>query len=134
TYPYSIGRLRKDSPDTSFPRRPSDALLATYNVFPVARTDRPEHDPFTQDVVEQTPEKLDGMWAQVWTVVAVDPEEVARRLEEAREQVRHQRVEAYRTEADPLFFKAERGKGTKAEWENKVEEIRARYPYPEADV
>jgi len=35
---------------------------------------------------------------------------------------------AYVAEADPLFFKAQRGEGTMAEWEAKVAEIKARYP------
>ena len=37
---------------------------------------------------------------------------------------------AYTAEADPLFFKAQRGEATIEEWEAKVEEIRTRYPYP----
>lgn len=40
------------------------------------------------------------------------------------------RAEAYRTESDPLFFMAQRGEATMAEWEAKVAEIKARYPYP----
>lgn len=39
------------------------------------------------------------------------------------------RAKAYSTEADPLFFKAQRGKATIKEWENKIAEIDARYPY-----
>jgi len=37
---------------------------------------------------------------------------------------------AYRNEADPLFFKAQRGEATIDEWFAKVSEIKARYPYP----
>jgi predicted metal-dependent phosphoesterase TrpH len=40
------------------------------------------------------------------------------------------RSAAYRTEADPLFFKYQVGEVTKDEWIAKREEIRARYPYP----
>lgn len=39
------------------------------------------------------------------------------------------RARAYREEADPLFFAAQRGEVTEQEWLDKVEEIRARYPY-----
>jgi hypothetical protein len=35
---------------------------------------------------------------------------------------------AYAVEADPLFFKAQRGEATLAEWQAKVAEIKARYP------
>ena len=38
---------------------------------------------------------------------------------------------AYQKEADPIFFQYQRGTKTKAEWLSKVDEIKARYPYPE---
>jgi len=37
---------------------------------------------------------------------------------------------AYQLEADPLFFMAQRGEATLAEWQAKVTEIKARFPYP----
>jgi len=48
----------------------------------------------------------------------------------ALEQSKQQRADAYRNEADPLFFKYQAGEVTKEEWEAKREEIRVRYPYP----
>lgn len=41
-----------------------------------------------------------------------------------------QRLRAYNLEADPLFFKAQRGEATQQEWLAKVAEIKARYPMP----
>jgi hypothetical protein len=38
------------------------------------------------------------------------------------------RQQAYIAEADPLFFKAQRGEATLTEWQAKVAEIKARYP------
>jgi hypothetical protein len=35
---------------------------------------------------------------------------------------------AYIAEADPLFFKAQRGEATMEEWQAKVADIRARFP------
>ena len=46
-------------------------------------------------------------------------------------QQRSDRASAYAAEADPLFFKSQRGEATTAEWEAKVAEIKARYPYPD---
>lgn len=43
--------------------------------------------------------------------------------------IRMQREEAYKQEADQLFFKVQRGELDKQVWLDKVEEIRARYPY-----
>jgi len=42
------------------------------------------------------------------------------------------RAVAYRNESDPLFFQAQRGEATKQEWLDKIAEIQARFPYPEA--
>jgi hypothetical protein len=46
------------------------------------------------------------------------------------EQAKQQRASAYRNEADPLFFQAQRGEATIEEWQLKVAEIRSLYPYP----
>jgi hypothetical protein len=55
--------------------------------------------------------------------------EVARltALEPARIATENRRT-AYIVEADPLFFKAQRGEATMEEWQAKVAEIKARYP------
>ena len=50
--------------------------------------------------------------------------------EEKLESARNSRAAAYRNEADPLFFKAQRGEATTDEWTAKVAEIKARFPYP----
>ena len=44
------------------------------------------------------------------------------------EQVASQRRAAYEAEADPLFFKYQRGEATQEEWLAKIAEIKARYP------
>lgn len=54
--------------------------------------------------------------------------------EAQRMSARQSRAAAYAAEADPLFFKAQRGEATTEEWSAKVEEIRARYPYPTTEV
>ena len=41
------------------------------------------------------------------------------------------RAEAYRIEADPIFFYWQRGKATEQDWLDKIVEIEARFPYPE---
>ena len=54
--------------------------------------------------------------------------------EQALASAQRNRAAAYTTEADPLFFKAQRGEATMEEWEAKVAEIRSRYPYPTQEV
>jgi hypothetical protein len=75
----------------------------------------------------------------VVTEVPVTEEELAQReidrkdAEERQSRMIEQlRAQAYREEADPLFFKAQRGEATTEEWLAKVEEIRARFPSPES--
>ena len=41
------------------------------------------------------------------------------------------RASAYTTEADPLFFKVQRGEANQADYDAKVAEIRTRFPYPQ---
>ncbi|PUE21870.1 hypothetical protein B9Z43_01435 [Limnohabitans sp. MMS-10A-192] len=48
--------------------------------------------------------------------------------EQVADAVTAARAQAYRSEADPLFFKAQRGEATMEEWAAKVAEIKARYP------
>ena len=126
--PYSTSQLRRDNPQTSFPKAPSDELLATFNVFPVKPTERPAFDPMTQNLAEGTPALQSGEWVQVWTITEATAEEIAQRQAEHTEQVRQQRANAYREESDPLFFKAQRGEVTQQEWLDKVAEIKTRYP------
>jgi uncharacterized protein (DUF58 family) len=50
--------------------------------------------------------------------------------EQALATAQRNRATAYTSEADPLFFKAQRGEATIEKWQAKVAEIRSRYPYP----
>ena len=65
--------------------------------------------------------------------VTVDEAAVAAEIQrlqpiKAAEQVSRNRQQAYIAEADPLFFKAQRGEVTMEEWQAKVAEIKARFP------
>lgn len=51
--------------------------------------------------------------------------------EQAQKAAEDGRRKAYLSEADPLFFKAQRGEATIEEWNSKVAEIRNRFPYQE---
>jgi hypothetical protein len=62
-----------------------------------------------------TQAELDALW-------------LATQITLANQQAVTNRHTAYVAEADPLFFKAQRGEGTMADWEAKVAEIKTRYP------
>jgi hypothetical protein len=66
-------------------------------------------------------------WSQVKTAEAKATEATEQALQAAR----NARARAYQEEADPLFFKAQRGEADLLSWQAKVDEIRTRYPYPE---
>lgn len=45
--------------------------------------------------------------------------------------IREERRIAFAQEADPLFFKWQRGEATQTEYEAAVAAVRARFPYPQ---
>jgi hypothetical protein len=93
TFPYSIGDLRRDNPNTSFPRNPSDAVLADWNVFPVVEQSPPEYNPANQNLNQLNPTLVDGEWLQTWAVTPASAEEIAERLQRKEAEVRQQRNE-----------------------------------------
>jgi hypothetical protein len=92
-FPYSIGALRRDNPNTSFPRNPSDAVLADWNVFPVVEQSPPEYNPANQNLNQLNPTLVHGQWLQTWQVTAASAEEIAERLQDKEAEVRQQRNE-----------------------------------------
>jgi hypothetical protein len=59
------------------------------------------------------------------SLITVDPTKLAaKKAAEAQAN----RKAAYEQEADPLFFKAQRGEATMQEWQDKIAEIKARFP------
>jgi hypothetical protein len=92
-FPYSIGDLRRDNPNTSFPRNPSDAVLTDWNLFPVVEQSPPEYNPANQNLNQLNPTLVDGQWLQTWQVTAASAEEIAERLQNKEAEVRQQRNE-----------------------------------------
>lgn len=46
-------------------------------------------------------------------------------------EAKRRRAAAYAAETDVLFFKSQRGEATVQEWQDKIAEIKARFPYQE---
>ena len=68
-FPYTVGNLRRDNPNTSFPKHPSNDLLAEWDVYPVTLQDQPSFDERTQTITEAaTPVLSDGNWIITWSV------------------------------------------------------------------
>lgn len=88
-YPYSIGQLRKDNPNTSFPKNIPDNVLATFGVYPVQDTPQPPSD-YTKNVIEGTPVNQSG-WKRTWTVVNATAAEIQERTDSQAANVRVER-------------------------------------------
>jgi hypothetical protein len=77
TYPYSVGQLRRDNPNVSFPKQIPDALLAEYGVYLVTETDQPSYTPRTQNIAQETTPTLVGdAWTVGWTITDKTAEEI----------------------------------------------------------
>ena len=76
TYPYNVGQLRRDNPNTSFPKQVPDEMLESYGVYTVAYTDVPSIDDRTQKAEQaSSPSLVDGAWAIGWTTSSKTAEE-----------------------------------------------------------
>lgn len=91
TFPYSIGDLRRDNSNTSFPRNPSEELLASWSVFPVVDVAAPSYDEATENCNQVNPTLQDGQWMMTWSVTAASSDEIAERLTAKSAEVRSQR-------------------------------------------
>jgi hypothetical protein len=91
TYPYSIGELRRDNPATSFPKKPSDAMLASWGVYPVFNVGSPAFNHATQNLSEGDPVLVGGQWQQTWVVTDATSEEVTQRATQHADDMRNKR-------------------------------------------
>ena len=89
-YPYSLGQLRKDNLNTTFPKQPSLASLAEFDVYPVT-----EVTPTLADgeklVKVWTPTLVSGEWVLPHQAVAKTEEDLATESEVAWANLREQR-------------------------------------------
>tara|TARA_R110001606_G_C15025199_1_gene610286 strand:+ start:49 stop:510 length:462 start_codon:yes stop_codon:yes gene_type:complete len=78
TYPYSVGQLRRDNPNTSFSKQIPDDMLESYGILPVTFTDMPSIDDRTQKVEQEaTPSLVSGAWTIGWTTSSKTADETA---------------------------------------------------------
>jgi hypothetical protein len=67
TYPYSVGQLRRDNPNTSFPKKIPNETLATYGVYPVLAAPKPDASGEYKTVVRNGVEQdANGNWVYAW--------------------------------------------------------------------
>ena len=107
---YTLGQLRRDNPQTSFPKLIPDGLLESYDVYPYTRPIAPEYDNLSHRLTEGAFEQVDGAWVLPY-VVEQQP------LEQAERNIRSRR-DGLLQETDWIVIKSyERGQNIPAEWE-----------------
>lgn len=95
-YPYSVGLLRRDNPNTSFPKTISDEVLAEFGVYEVKSPPAPDHDPETHFVeYAPVPTFVGGAWVYAPSVRPLSAEQIAERTAS--------RASAIRAERDSLL-------------------------------
>ena len=123
---WPIASIHSLFPNTSFPSPLTEVDLPAGYVM-VGSIEPPEVGE-NQKAVPGMPVRQDGKWVRGWDVLDMSPQEIQERDAAVNASRKQQRADAYRMEADPLFFKAQRGEATMEEWQAKVAEIKARYP------
>lgn len=95
-FPYSVGALRRDNPNTSFPKHVPEATMVSFGMFPVEYADDPAHDPETQRVEQSSaPVLQDGRWIITKSVVDLTAEQL--------EELRRAKASSIRARRDKLL-------------------------------
>ena len=66
-FPYSMGALHVEYPDTSFPAAPTAETLAAFGVYKIVEAAAPTVDSKTHRQ-SQSIQEIDGVWTQVWAL------------------------------------------------------------------
>jgi hypothetical protein len=82
---YTIGQLRRDNPNTSFPKRVSDETLVEWNVYPCALQDVAEINNDTHEIVNGNIEQVDGVWTQLRSIQQQPFDDVAKVMRRKRD-------------------------------------------------
>ena len=84
---YSIGQLRRDNPQVSFPKTVPDNILAEYSVFPVTEIPKPEYDPQSQYLQQSEYYQTEAGWQFHYTVEQLPLEQVAQTVRHDRDRL-----------------------------------------------
>ena len=114
-YPYGLGQLRRDNPNTSFVLPITNETYAGYGVFPVAETEQPIID-HTKSISLGELSLVNGVWQQTWIVADKTAEEISEHTDMVATNVRRQRDELLAS-CDWMAIKAfESGSAVSADW------------------
>lgn len=89
TYPYTIGELKSENSNVSFPQILTNDILENFGVYPVESVEIT--DDYTKNIVEGTPLLSGSVYVQTWDITDATTEEINIRLEEKWLEVRDMR-------------------------------------------
>lgn len=138
-YPYTIGDLRRENKNVSFPKNIPEEVLLEWGVVPVSEVPEPSIDVRLQKASQNsTPTQVNGSWVLEWTVTDKTPEEVA-----AFDAIEEQERRSYRNNALQasdwiVIYHTEKGTNIPLEWEVYRQALRditnhPQWPYVPAD-
>lgn len=91
-YPYKVGQLRRDNPNTSFPKNVPETTMASYGMYPVGYEAAPDYDPLTHRLQHSsTPQLVNGSWVLTKTVVALTSQQIADATDAKAKEMRSKR-------------------------------------------
>ncbi|MHB0775430.1 hypothetical protein [Halomonas sp. WWR20] len=94
-----VRKIKAQNPGLLITNNPPDELLANYKWVPVQYTARPSGDV----VAEGQPELVDGIWHQTWEVREYTAEELAERLEQAKDDAMQRINDGYAAEMQAIL-------------------------------
>tara|TARA_R100001509_G_scaffold101269_1_gene59257 strand:- start:2586 stop:3062 length:477 start_codon:yes stop_codon:yes gene_type:complete len=90
TFPYSVGMLRTENPNTSFPYDMDDEFLEQFGVYRVVVPPPPNvENLYLSAQSKEEPELIDGVWTLGWETFEVTQEAIDMETETLNEQMRH---------------------------------------------
>lgn len=102
-YPYTIGQLRRDNPNTSFPKVLTEEMLNAFDVYSVVEDANPSFTEGTQRIQKASaPTLVDGAWKITKTVVNLTDEEIAANAEGIAIIERETRDDLLKSDVDPI--------------------------------
>jgi hypothetical protein len=98
---YTLGQLRRDNPNTSFPKSIPEDTLAMYDVYPYTIGNRPEYDSLTQSVSEGEFEQVDGAWVLPLVVTQLEQTVAESRVRNKRNALLSETDWRFRSDMNP---------------------------------
>jgi hypothetical protein len=107
---YTLGQLRRDNPQTSFPKLIPDEMLASYDVYPYTRSATPAYDPLAWRLGDDEFVNTDGTWTLPFKLEQLPQEQ-------AESNVRNRRAVLLAETDWVVIMHTEKGTNIPVEWE-----------------